>query len=552
MTGFKDYYKKELYNQLEEIPESILSKYAFVECIQTTTNSMPYRIEHKVLKVNYVLKIYKSIHQANEYKILSQYIHPGIPRIYDVLIEQGKTFVILEYFQGNTLDKMIKKRPEFNEKKLANILLQMCEILSFLHEKSPAIIHKDLKPENVIIDINDRVKLIDFGSARCVKENQSRDTVLLGTHGYAAPEQYGFKQTDQRTDIYALGVMVDEIAQNFEMKLSKEFNRIVSKCKEIDPDNRFSNVREIAYAVQDSNRPIYRKKKNLISAIIVIVLICCGILINQNLFTSNVYQFESEVIAEAVSIQLNKAIDSITIDDLNRITEITIWGEKIVENGDNIVWESLPSNYVSAVIIDDVRYTRRGEIDTLEDLENMHNLYTLTLVKQKITDLSPIKNLSIVHLFLNDNAIEDMSSLKDMNSLYTLEVGGNPISDFSVISDLTNLGELDISDTNFTDEMSLLGDYSGIKLLIAKNLNLSNIDFLENSHQLERLNLENNKITDLSTLAKFDRLEYLNIAENPIDDISIINGMTNLKYVVLRNTLINEKKLNKKIQLLQD
>jgi len=552
MSGFKDYYKNELYDQLEEIPESILSKYNFFECIQITDNSMTYLIEHQVLKVAYVLKIYKNIHQANEYKILSQYTHSGIPKIYDVLIEKGKTFVVLEYFQGTTLDNITKQYNELTEKKLLNIVLQMCEILSFLHKQTPPIIHKDIKPENVIIDINDQIKLIDFGSARIVKENQSTDTVLLGTHGYAAPEQYGFKQTDQRTDIYALGVMIDELAENFKMKRSKEFNHIISKCKEIDPDNRFNSVDEITNGIKEIKKPFYKKKKYIMKMTILISFICCIFFYKLFFSFSDVYKFKSEVIAEAVSVQLDKDINRLTLDDLESITDITIWGENIVEDQEKLIWESIPSNYVSAIIIDDIRYTRRGKIDTLEDLKNMHNLYSLTLVKQKITDLSPIEKLSIVHLVLNDNEIEDISILKDMKSLYTLEVGGNPISDFSVIHNLSNLGELDISDTNFIDSMTLFGDNIGVRSLIAKNLDLSNIDFLKNMHTLERLNLENNKIMDISALAKFDRLEYFNIAENPIDDISIVNSMKNLKYVIIRNTQINADMIDNKIEILQD
>lgn len=551
MSGFKDFYKNELYNQLGDIPENILNKYVFLECIKVTENSTTYLIEHKVIKTKNVLKIYKNAHQANEYKILSKYNHSGIPKIFDVIVEKNRTIVIEEFFQGKTFHNMMKEDGKYTEKRLIKIVLRICEILSFLHEQIPPVIHKDIKPENVIIDTNDNVKLIDFGSARVVKENQSTDTVLLGTHGYAAPEQYGFKQTDGRTDIYSLGVMIDEIATKSRLRLSEKFKKVIIKCKEIDPDNRFDNVKEIISELNEINKPIYKKKKYILSISILILTICLGIFINQYFSAVNTYSFQSDVIAEAVSIQLDKSIDKITADDLNRITELTIWGENIVDSNKNIAWESMPSNYVSAVIIDDVRYTKRGEIDTLEDLKKMHNLYSLTLVKQKITNLEPIKDLDIVHLFLNDNDIEDISALKEMTSLYTLEVGGNPIRDFGVVPHLINLGELDISDTNCSD-FSFLKNMTNMRVLIAKNLKLEDIDFVSELYKLQTLNVQNNKIKNIFCVENLNQLEAFNIADNPIENISSINKMKKLKYMVIKNTLIDVDSIDNSIEIRQD
>ncbi|GMQ61426.1 protein kinase domain-containing protein [Vallitalea maricola] len=546
MKEFDEFYKKLINDIKIDIPKDIINKYDILECTASTINSSLYVIRHKTLHKKYIMKIYNDMRQANEYEILAKLDHKGIPQIVDVLDNQN-IIVIEEFFDGKTLDRILIEVNSISLSRLNDIIIKICEILDYIHSQN--IIHRDIKPENIMVNNKGDVKLIDFGCARYVKDNKSADTVLLGTQGYASPEQYGFSQTDQRTDIYSLGVMIHEIVMKYDIKINSKLQAIIAKCKNIDPEQRYDNARQIIEAMNNTKKLVSNKTTLLFLSLLIVIILTIFLSNRNRIF--RIYKFKSQVVAQAVSYQLNKDIRQITVDDLKDITEINIWGEIIISPNDNIVWESVPGNYVSAIIINGKRYTKRGSINTLEDFKYMENLNTLTLVKQNIDDLTPIKELNLTHLFLNDNNIHELLPLENMVSLYTIEVGGNPIDNFDVISELDNIGELDISDTQCSD-IDFLKDRINISLLVAKNLGIKNISCLNNMYKLEQLNLEYNLITDISSLKDCKKLKYLNIANNPIAEISIINDIKSLKYVVVRDTNIDENVIKGDIEILQD
>lgn len=135
------------------------------------------------------------------------------------------------------------------------MLKQLCECLKILHAQK--IIHRDIKPSNVMLTENETVKLIDFSISRIAKENKENDTDFLGTKGYAPPEQFGFGQTDARSDIYSLGVTIQKIlGENYDGYLKK----ILSKCTELDPAKRYQSVEEILADI-DKKFFLYKTKK---------------------------------------------------------------------------------------------------------------------------------------------------------------------------------------------------------------------------------------------------------------------------------------------------
>ena len=286
----------------------------------------------------------------------------------------------------------------FPWKRLQLLFLNICEILGFLHSKN--IIHRDLKPNNIIIDKYNNVKIIDFGCSRKTDNKKNRDTSLLGTPGYASPEQYGFSQTDQRTDIYSLGILIQEIVEKFNIDIDLNLKAVIEKCKRIDPDQRYANTMDIIKDIKspkNSNATSKLFLKYLSYLLIPAIMILFIFFYNHDI--AKTYKFKSEIVEEAVSIQIGKTPKDITIDDLKNITEINIWGENVISSYDDIIWESNSGDYVSLIIINGDSYFKRGEVNTLEDFKHMENLKTLTLVKQKINDVSPISSLKISHLF---------------------------------------------------------------------------------------------------------------------------------------------------------
>jgi serine/threonine protein kinase len=143
-----------------------------------------------------------------EGRILSQLRHIHLPKVYDAFTQGGRSFLVMEFVEGQTLEALQKQYGPVPESRVREWLEQLCDILTYLHGRQPPVIFRDLKPSNVMLQLDGTIKLIDFGIARTFTFGQSRDTVLAGTPGYSPREQLEGGQTDIHSDIYALGKLV--------------------------------------------------------------------------------------------------------------------------------------------------------------------------------------------------------------------------------------------------------------------------------------------------------------------------------------------------------
>jgi eukaryotic-like serine/threonine-protein kinase len=150
-----------------------------------------------------------------EVEALSELSHPQVPRLYDHFSDPNHWYLVLEYIEGQTLERYIEVREAqskaFQLEEILRIGLQLCVVLNYLHNRHPPVIFRDLKPDNIMRTPSGKLYLIDFGIARRYTPGQSRDTQSLGSPGYAAPEQYGRAQTDARTDLYGLGALLHQL-----------------------------------------------------------------------------------------------------------------------------------------------------------------------------------------------------------------------------------------------------------------------------------------------------------------------------------------------------
>ena len=173
------------------------------------------------------------------YAALKNLSHPLLAKIFYCAESESDTVIVEEFIAGETLTDSI-----LTETEARRILLQLCDGLKFLHAQG--IIHRDIKPSNLILQSNGDIRLIDFDAARTFKAGQSKDTVFIGTKDYAPPEQFGFGQTDARSDIYALGkTFIELTGENCGVNLKK----ILAKCTEVDAKNRYQNVDELKAAL---------------------------------------------------------------------------------------------------------------------------------------------------------------------------------------------------------------------------------------------------------------------------------------------------------------
>lgn len=203
--------------------------------------------------------IVKHLKGANPdiYRLLCCALNVHIPRTY-LCEEQGEDLLIVEeYVDGENLKEHLRKQLNDNEK--LELALQLCEAVKVLHSMVPPVIHRDIKPSNILITGKGILKLIDFDASRQYKNlSTEEDTRLLGTRGYAAPEQFGYAQTDVRSDIYSMGIVFHEMKMAEHTKTKKQWEKIIEKCTSFDPKNRFQSVQEL----EDEIKKIVNRKRN--------------------------------------------------------------------------------------------------------------------------------------------------------------------------------------------------------------------------------------------------------------------------------------------------
>ncbi len=173
---------------------------------------------------------------------------PNIPKIYLCTCEDSTMTVIEEYIHGTSLMDMLQKDGIMDERQVAQIILPVCDIIEHLHSQVPSIVHRDIKPSNIMISNDGVIKLIDFNAAREYDLGATQDTYLMGTRHFAAPEQYGFGQSDPRTDIYAIGVtMYYMLTKNFPdsgLYLGSLYP-VIQKCICMNKNDRYQTISEL-------------------------------------------------------------------------------------------------------------------------------------------------------------------------------------------------------------------------------------------------------------------------------------------------------------------
>jgi len=199
-----------------------------------------------------VIKKWIAREQGKIYEKLLGRVHANVVPVLDVAYTGESCIVILEYISGTSLEEKMKEQGVFSEKDAMSIMSQIACGLEFIH--SFDIIHRDINPANILISSDQIVKITDLGIARSKKENQRTDTSILGTVGYAAPEQFGFAQTDVRTDIYSLGVLLNVMLTG---KLptvrihNGKLRAVIEKAIQISPEERFQTIDEFMLQINE-------------------------------------------------------------------------------------------------------------------------------------------------------------------------------------------------------------------------------------------------------------------------------------------------------------
>ena len=219
------------------------NEYRFIRNIKRTDEALIKVLENKYNNQRILVKYFKG--NANVYSRLLNIKHKNIPIVYETVTDNDNCIVIEEYIDGITVGEVLETGL-YTPDGVYNVVKAICDALWVLH--SQGIIHRDIKPENVIISKEGCVKLIDYNISRIVRENTGKDTTILGTTGFAPPEQYGIAETNAQSDIYSIGILINVMltGEHPSKKIcSGKWQRIVNKCTRINPKERYSSVQEL-------------------------------------------------------------------------------------------------------------------------------------------------------------------------------------------------------------------------------------------------------------------------------------------------------------------
>ena len=216
---------------------------------------------------------------VTEANMMMNFNHPAFPRIVDIIETEDVIYIVMDYIEGESLDKVLKAQGAQPYERVVDWGAQLAEALRYLHSQDPPIIYRDMKPANIMYQEvagveNGLLKIIDFGTAREYKQAKSADTVVMATPGYASPEQVNkTRQTDARSDIYCLGMTLhhlltgqDPTKDDYEYRPIRQWNpdlpigleMLIEQCIALDPDDRFQSCEELIYWLQQDRNGNYR------------------------------------------------------------------------------------------------------------------------------------------------------------------------------------------------------------------------------------------------------------------------------------------------------
>lgn len=320
-------------------------------------------IKRTARDVNDETVVQSLIAEANLMKRLD---HPALPRIVDI-IEDGSNeddstlYVVMDYVEGESLNKVLARVGHgLPQDDVIDWGIQLCDALGYLHSRKPPIIYRDMKPGNIMLRDDGTVKLIDFGIAREYKQDKTSDTKILGTRGYAAPEQSNhLAQTDARTDIYSLGVTLYHLVtgigpseqavmrpiREVDPRLSEGLEHIIATATQPDPEKRYQSCEAFSYDLEhhekltEGYRRALKRKLNAFRALAVAGVLCVvlgiGGIVGASVLATNTY---NALIATAES------------------------QVKLVEGGDTGAQEQAEEAYESAIS------QNKGKLDAYEGL----------------------------------------------------------------------------------------------------------------------------------------------------------------------------------------
>lgn len=511
------------------LPEDMQEHWTVYECLKESEDSSTFLVKETATGILCVLKWGRNRQTEflrNEMEIMEKMADrklSGIPKAYRIFEENGEVYLVREYIEGMSLAQMVLQKGGISEAEICRISRKICQTAEQFQNPDEPMIHRDIKPENIVVTPGGEVVFIDFGTMRSYKKDGSRDTFVVGTRGTAAPEQYGYTQTDQRTDVYAIGqTMLYMVSESYEMNqlsecaVSRRMKKIIEKACSFEPDKRYGDAAQLRRAVEkcqaNNRKKVYKKAGavfGLIAAGYILAIFSPDGTVIENKRIETAEQsaaeeqiqaeitFREKLIEEAVRKELGLSkTDKITASMLENVRKLRIVGKEILDDEDTFWGEG---HHVDGK--DSSFGSVRGNITDLSDLAQMVNLEELALCNQKIEDISGLKELPLKKLYLSKNMITDFSVLLNLIDMDTLCIMENPAENLSVIGECTGILRLNIQGMNLTD------------IDFLKNLSLDYLD-------MSNVEVENNIFEPLIEMKKLDTLCMCDVNEAAAETLS--------------------------------
>ena len=511
------------------LPEDMQEHWTVYECLKESEDSSTFLVKETATGILCVLKWGRNRQTEflrNEMEIMKKMADrklSGIPKAYRIFEDNGEVYLVREYIEGMSLAQMVLQKGGISEAEICRISRKICQTAEQFQNPDEPMIHRDIKPENIVVTPGGEVVFIDFGTMRSYKKDGSRDTFVVGTRGTAAPEQYGYTQTDQRTDVYAIGqTMLYMVSESYEMNqlsecaVSRRMKKIIEKACSFEPDKRYGDAAQLRRAVEkcqaNNRKKVYKKAGavfGLIAAGYILAIFSPDGTVIENKRIETAEQsaaeeqiqaeitFREELIEEAVRKELGLSkTDKITASMLENVRKLRIVGKEILDDEDTFWGEG---HHVDGK--DSSFGSVRGNITDLSDLAQMVNLEELALCNQKIEDISGLKELPLKKLYLSKNMITDFSVLLNLIDMDTLCIMENPAENLSVIGECTGILRLNIQGMNLTD------------IDFLKNLSLDYLD-------MSNVEVENNIFEPLTEMKKLDTLCMCDVNEAAAETLS--------------------------------
>lgn len=548
--------------------------YLPLSCLKSNENGETYLLQSKKTTEKYILKrrpIRYKYRVNAEAQALNALANKGIPAPKTIPVEDknDSCFLLREYVHGETLEERLQEKGGFSEAELIAIGSEICKQLSVLHNQESPIIHRDIKPQNIVITENNEIQLIDFDAARTFNEEKAHDTHFYGTEQTAAPEQYGFDQSDARTDIFGLAKTLIYLAcgsydvnRLITLSFSREFvslmNRSVSLLKKERPASAEEFKRVLERCKGSKTRFVKRSLIITVSVFIVLTAVIFGINFINNKASKEV-EFTSTLLENAVRYSLGyDESKPIYREDLERVIELKIIGSAVITRETDGEYNYLMNDTINYNCPEE--FTTVGDIEDISILSYMPNLRVLYLCNQKIRDISPLEELSLSTVSLTGNSINDFFCFSDMPSLRRLYIGGNPTVSLEFMRDnktleLLNLGndvidslkplettaitELWFMNCKLTDDsFESISRIRSLGLLSMWEITDNQMLALRNNNSIQELNLWGDAgARDLVNFGEMKSLRVLNMGASQFTSLNGIEGFPELQTLILAGAI---------------